>query len=170
VTTERWLPVVGYEGLYEVSDFGLIRSIPRFVRYGTRGHTVRGRILAQTSMQGGYFGVNLSRDGHAVVRSVGVLVLTAFVGPKPPGLECCHFNDRQSDNSLTNLRWDTRSANAQDNVRNGNHPNARKTHCPRNHAYTPENTIVRRGRRHCRACKRELDRRRGHPERNKAGV
>lgn len=51
--------------------------------------------------------------------SVGRLVLEAFVGPCPAGLQCCHANDDPWDNRLENLRWDTPKANAKDRARNG---------------------------------------------------
>jgi hypothetical protein len=50
--------------------------------------------------------------------SVHLLVLEAFVGPRPPGLEGCHANDIKADNRLVNLRWDTRKSNTRDKVRN----------------------------------------------------
>jgi hypothetical protein len=70
------------------------------------------------------------------------------------GLEACHLNDVATDNRLDNLRWDTRSANKRDTVRNGLHSQARKTHCKRGHEFTAENTYIRPdGARTCRRCK-----------------
>lgn len=57
-------------------------------------------------------------DGSRRTARVSHLVLEAFVGPCPSGLECCHENDVASDNRLTNLRWDTRKANIADAIRN----------------------------------------------------
>ncbi len=47
------------------------------------------------------------------------LVLEIFVGPCPPGMECCHYDDNRSNNVLSNLRWGTRTSNLQDRWRNG---------------------------------------------------
>ena len=47
------------------------------------------------------------------------LILIAFIGPCPPGMECCHENDDPLDNRISNLRWDTRASNRKDMVRNG---------------------------------------------------
>jgi hypothetical protein len=53
---------------------------------------------------------------------VARLVLLAFVGPCPDGMECCHTNGNRTDNRLTNLRWDTPKANAADKRAHGTHP------------------------------------------------
>lgn len=49
------------------------------------------------------------------------LVLLAFVGPCPNGMECCHWDDDPSNNVLSNLRWGTKEDNARDAIRNGKH-------------------------------------------------
>jgi hypothetical protein len=59
-------------------------------------------------------GQRASRHVH-----VHTLVLEAFVGPCPPGLECCHEDGVRTNNTLRNLRWDTRPANRQDSIRHG---------------------------------------------------
>lgn len=58
-------------------------------------------------------------EGVQVPRLVHRLVLEAFVGPCPDGMECCHNNGVRSDNRLENLRWDTRKANGQDRIKHG---------------------------------------------------
>ena len=68
------------------------------------------------------------------------LVLDAFVGPRPAGAVARHLNDIGIDNRLVNLAWGTASENMRDCATNGNHHNAKKTHCKRGHAFTPENT------------------------------
>lgn len=160
VSAERWLPVVGFEGRYEVSDLGNIRSADRtFVRY-SRGvrQVVRWKQRPRKQFQHptGYMQVNLRHPnrpkGYAKVHR---LVLEAFVGPCPDGMECCHANDVHGDNRLENLRWDTPSANARDKIRNGRDSQSNKTRCPQNHEYTPENTrILANGARRCRTCAR----------------
>lgn len=47
------------------------------------------------------------------------LVLEAFVGPCPPGMQCCHFDGNTSNNRLSNLRWDTPEANGADRIAHG---------------------------------------------------
>lgn len=153
--TEQWRPVVGWEGAYEVSDRGRVRSLERKT-WSRRGkgfwQTVPARIL-RPSMSRGYLRVVLQRDGRLANMSVHHLVLTAFVGPCPDGLEACHYDDDPRNNGLTNLRWDTRAANHADRTRNGGSPNALKSECPSGHPYTPENTYRNpNGSRKCRAC------------------
>lgn len=146
------MPVVGYEGIYEVSDLGGVRALPRTDAQGCKR---RLRVFSPSPMDAwGHLGVKLRREG--VVRSFYVhrLVLEAFVGPCPSGMEGCHWNDVADDNRLPNLRWATKSANRFDCVRNGADRNARKTHCWRGHPFGPENTRLYNGRRHCRECQR----------------
>jgi hypothetical protein len=155
--TENWRPVVGYEGRYEVSDQGRVKSLARLVIKSDGRHQPRTeRILKQARTRGGHMAVCLSNNGQRV-RLVHHLVLEAFVGPRPLGMECCHSNDTGHDNRLENLRWDTRHNNLLDQVRNGRHHSARKTHCKSGHKFSPENTRIRRcGARTCRQC--EIDR------------
>lgn len=163
MTEERWRPVPGFEGHYEVSDRGNVRSIDRLVRRGDHHQWCWGRNLATTAGEWGHLWVHFYRDHVQYHRGVHRLVLEAFVGPCPDGMECCHNNGDSADNRLENLRWDTSSANKLDNVRNGSHAQAKKTHCPHGHEYTPENTYLvvskrskhRGTRRQCRTCTRE---------------
>lgn len=150
--SEQWLPIAGYEGIYEVSDLGRIRSLDRL---DARGRRRTGRMRSARRQPSGHLTVSLCRDRSQRVFLVHHLVLLAFIGPRPAGMEGCHRNDIGDDNRLENLRWDTRSANALDCVRNGGHAMANKTHCPEGHPYTPANTYVYpAGNRACRECRR----------------
>jgi hypothetical protein len=87
--------------------------------------------------------------------------IRCLVGSCPPGMECCHWDDDKANNNVWNLRWASRSANIKDCVRNGSHDMARRAHCARGHAYSPENTRIRKsGGRRCVTCVREDCRRR----------
>ena len=157
--TENWKPVVGYEGLYEVSDQGRVRSLDREVlveyQHGPVVRKYKGRELKLITSTSGYLQVGLWRDGQVSVRYVHRLVLEAFESTCPPGHEACHYDDDPTNNNLDNLRWGTSRANSLDSVRNGTHNNARKTHCVQGHEYTAENTYVTPdGRRSCRTCQR----------------
>jgi len=136
---ERWLPVVGYEDGYEVSSAGNVRSVTRLDSRGTR-HV--GRVLSPGRVPSGHLTVGLYSDGVARSLRVHTLVLRAFVGTRPDGMEACHWNDEPSDNRIENLRWGTRSENLLDSVRNGKHHLSRRTHCRQGHEYTDQNTYV----------------------------
>ncbi len=86
---ERWLPVVGLEGTYEVSDLGNVRSLDRTIGHGNRTRSAFGCVLKPRIGTSGYPQVYL--DGKT--KSVHRLVLEAFVGRCPPGMECLHGND-----------------------------------------------------------------------------
>jgi hypothetical protein len=143
VITERWLPVVDYEDLYEVSDLGNVKS------------KRSGKLLTPVFWGSKRPRISLYRNGKEKRRQIAQLMLEAFRGPCPPGQEVLHANDVVGDDRLENLRWGTRSENLQDMVRNGRNHWANKTHCPRNHEYTPENTyVLPSGSRACRECAR----------------
>lgn len=135
--TERWLPVTGYEGLYEVSDLGRVRSLDRFVYDTYRGkprrRAFRGRILKHIDGPGGYPVVGLSKDGRERMRQVHRLVLDAFTGSRPLNLVSRHGPGGRADARLVNLRYGTPSENESDKVRDGTtdrgeqNPNARLT-------------------------------------------
>lgn len=142
-TTEEWRPVVGWEDLYEVSDQGRVHS-KRTGKFLKPGMNRRHRHVALCSGDGG--------RSYRVHR----LVMEAFVGPLPRGMEIRHLDDDPDNNSLDNLVYGTRSENMNDRVSNGIHHNAIKTHCKHGHEFTPDNTgpnAYGKGRR-CLTCKR----------------
>lgn len=153
---ERWLPVPGWEGYYEVSDHGRLRSVERVVvRSDGRTRTVRSRILQPHSSTSGYKVATLTRHNRTTNTAVHRLVLEAFVGPCPEGMEGCHSNGVRDDNRLANLRWDSRKGNVADMLQHGTQNNQRKTHCPRGHVLAAPN-LLRTGlpARRCLACAR----------------
>jgi len=155
VTREQWLPIVGFEGYYEVSDWGRVRTVPRMMarRNGTT-YTVPKRIRSQKVDSTGRWRITLRLRTAGIERTFLVhrLVIEAFVEPQPSNMECCHYDGNPANNHLTNLRWDTRSENRLDSVRHGTHQWANKTHCPAGHPYDAANTRYDHGRRRCRAC------------------
>ena len=164
--SEEWRPVDGYGYKYEVSNQGRVRSVAREVRRPNRGtYRVAERILKPRRAHHGHQYVTLFGDTKKDRRHFGVhrLVLAAFVGPCPEGMEACHNDGDPSNNQVSNLRWDTRSANMLDKVRHGNHWNVNKTHCPQGHPYSAENTYSPPSRpteRMCRACRIAYDKKR----------
>lgn len=169
---DEWRPVLGYEGYYEVSRCGGVRSVDRTVRYGSSAlRTHRGRELRTfRSPPTNYLTVSLYRDGGQTNRRLHTLVLEAFVGPRPmPDMDACHNNGDKDDNRVENLRWDTKSANAQDSLAHGSNAEAKKTHCYRGHEFTADNTYINptSGGRQCRQCVRNA---RGHKPRKRARI
>lgn len=114
VVIESWMPIPGYEGYYEVSNQGAVRSIDRQV-INSLGCTInyQGKTLKQAT---GDFHpkVLLYKNGKRKNCSVHSLVLLSFVGECPVGHECCHGNGNARDNQLSNLRWGTRKDNDND--------------------------------------------------------
>lgn len=149
---ETWKPIPGYEGLYEVSDLGRVRSLDRVDR---RGRFWLGRTLKPQLGTSGYLAVALSRHSCLKTRAIHRLVLEAFIGPCPKGLIGLHLNDIKTDNRLENLRWGTYSENNYDSVRNGRHGGSRKTRCPQGHSLKHPNIVKpwrKDGSRACRSC------------------
>ncbi len=145
---EFWLPVIGHENYYEVSNYGRVK------RVAPGNHTRPGFILKPNKVRSGYLIYALYKNGVKTYHLAHTLVLAAFVHPRPEGMEGCHNDGDRENNRLDNLRWDTHSNNQLDMVKHGTHPESRKTHCPRGHEYTPENTYYEKGtHRVCRTCK-----------------
>lgn len=151
---EEWRPIPGYLG-YEASDAGRVRSLPRVTaRRDGKPYTVSGRVMRLRQRKDGYLEVNMY--GTTVIK-VHILVLAAFVGPRPDGFHGCHNDGDKTNNRATNLRWDTPSANSQDAVKHRQHPFSARTHCPRGHLLEQPNLTaasVRNGHRACLACAR----------------
>ena len=120
LTPEQWAPAFGFEGLYEVSTEGRVKSLERTVfRSDGRCLTVKECILKPHCRKSGYLHVVLRKDNTAHTRTVHRLVLEAFVGLRPHGMECCHCNGVPNDNRLANLRWDTPLENGRDRKAHG---------------------------------------------------
>lgn len=164
-TNEKWLPVAGFEGHYMISDYGRVWSVKRsIIRSDGRTSTVGGRVLKCGTGKSGHKYVTLAHpDSGCRSYLVHRMVLETFVGPCPPNMECCHYDDNPGNNRLPNLRWASRSENMLDRTRNGIDNNGTKnaTHCARGHEFDDANTITyRAGHRSCRACKNDAERRR----------
>lgn len=118
--SERWLPVVGWERLYEVSDLARVRSVDRFVHYKDgRTPLLRGKILTQFPNTRGYLCVILSRDASSAQYPVHRLVGETFLGPLPDGMETRHGPGGKLDNRPVNLSYGTPLENQRDRVRDG---------------------------------------------------
>lgn len=149
---EEWRDIPGYEGFYQASSMGQIRCV--LAGRGTRPfppyRVVRGYL------RNGYRRFKSIVDGK--VLNQHVLVALAFHGVPQPGEVVRHLNAVRDDNRPENLAWGTPIENSADTKRHGNHVQARKTECPRGHAYDDLNTYVTAtGSRMCRTCNRKRD-------------
>ena len=116
-----WATIPDYNQAYEINNMGVVRSIARVVPYGKNGRaTYRERILKQTKIRNGYFTVKLAYRGATKTEYVHVLVLLAFIGPRPETKvrgEIRHLDGDKSNNTLDNLVYGTIHENAADRVR-----------------------------------------------------
>ena len=118
---EVWEDIPGFNGRYQVSNMGRVKS---FCGISPGG----GRILKPWLFtKKKYWQVSL---GSKIRRSVHALVLEAFVGPCPEGMECRHLNGNGRDNRLSNLKWGTPKENYQDKVRHGTDRYLKGEECP----------------------------------------
>ena len=108
--TEEWRAVPGAIG-YEVSSTGLVRVWSR--------RRPDARRLKPTKTVKGYLRVAIKTEARTKLLFVHALVLTAFVGPRPPGLVTRHLNGVRDDNRLENLAWGTYAENAADTIAHG---------------------------------------------------
>jgi hypothetical protein len=155
--TPIWRNIPGYEGRYQVSRNGEVRSLAFYYSVGRSVRVNEGRILSPSITKQGYARVSLSGKFHSVHR----LVCFAFLGPPPPGHIALHGRRGVSDNSLNNLRWGTYSENMKDRRKDGTDRQVNKTHCVHGHEYTDANTgRTVKGRRYCKTCRSNRKRKR----------
>lgn len=108
IAIEQWKPVLGWEGIYEVSDMGRVRRVAP--RGNNQKREASGGLLKLGVIKDGYLNVILREGGREQNRKVHRLVLESFVGPSE--LLCNHKNGNKQDNWLENLEWVTRSQNS----------------------------------------------------------
>lgn len=119
--TEIWKDIVGYEGLYQVSNLGRVRTVGRT---DCRGHYYKGKVLSVEVMKKGYHRVSLCLCGKITKRMVHRLVAEVFI-PNANNLpEVNHKDGNKSNNSVSNLEW----SNCFDNIHHA-FDNGLREHC-----------------------------------------
>jgi uncharacterized protein YerC len=108
--SETWLPIPGYENLYEVSNCGRVRKVGRFKL---------DFLMSLSKNRGGYLKVPLTKDHRSRTHRVHSLVLAAFDREKPPGCVCRHLDGNRLNNHISNLRWGTQAENVADSILHG---------------------------------------------------
>lgn len=116
---EQWRSVAEYEGYYEVSDLGRVRSIPRTVVNRGRLMRRRGLVLKAGPHSKGYMCVNLSKKGKSSTKRVHALVAAAFCQRPAEAEEVNHINSDHLDNRAANLEWVTHQQNITHAIRRG---------------------------------------------------
>ena len=112
---EVWKDIQGYEGLYQVSNLGRVKSLGRFIDNLVRGHYWQEeRILKPRKTKRGYLIVTLSKNNKLKYFTVHRLVAITFISNTKNKPQIDHINADKTDNSVNNLRWVT----AKENVNN----------------------------------------------------
>ena len=129
-----WKPVLNWEGIYEVSSTGDLRSVDRWISYVNGSQRLQsGQSKKIHFDKDGYARASLCRPDEKVTAQMHVLVCEAFHGPRPSeDSEVCHANDIRTDNRAENLSWGTRQSNAaemrdRDRIKGEKHPRAKLT-------------------------------------------
>jgi hypothetical protein len=153
----RGLTPLGFPGYAVGSDGTVWTCKAKGGNDRTPGKRGPWRRLTMHRNRKGYLLVNLDRGGRNHTRTVHRLILTAFVGPRPDGMEACHYPDpNKANNRLDNLRWDTHGENAKDRYRD--RPVATEKRCRRCGQVKPHSEFYRDSRStdghvtRCRVC------------------
>ena len=109
---EEWRDIKGYEGYYQVSNLGRVKSLERVIAHPITGKTkLKGAVLRLSSHSGGYKSIGLSLNGNVGRYYVHRLVAQAFLSSKENKTEVNHINGIKVDNRAINLEWCTRIEN-----------------------------------------------------------
>lgn len=125
---EIWKSIKNYEGLYDASNYGRIRSLDHWRDNGTGRYIQKGRIMNSVKTKKGYLRVQLCKNGKQKHFLVHRLVYEAFNGAIPDGYEVNHINEDKTDCSLDNMNllthgqnmnWGTRNKRVSEKLTNG---------------------------------------------------
>lgn len=117
--TEEWRDIVGFEGYFQISNMGNIRSLDRYIEYKNGKKILRkGKNIRPVKCSNGYYEAQMSRDGKRTVMLLHRAVAQAFI-PNPNNLpEVNHKDENIANNCVDNLEWCTSKYNANYGTRN----------------------------------------------------
>jgi len=120
---EQWRPIKDYEGLYEVSNLGRVKSLPKYHNCGKKSYMQSEKILKLNKRRDGYLQVMLYKDKKEKTLRIHRLVAQAFI-PNPENKPFInHIDCDPSNNCVTNLEWVTQKENIQYASKLGRIPN-----------------------------------------------
>lgn len=108
---EVWKDIAEYEGLYQVSNMGRIRTLERVVQFGSQQRIIKPNIRKQKVKNGGYMFIQLAKNGKQKCFHVHRLVAYAFCDGYAAKLQVNHIDGNRRNNVCTNLEWCSRSEN-----------------------------------------------------------
>ena len=108
----NWLPIKGFEGYYEISDEGILRSLDRtIITSNGNSRRLKGQEIKPNPNNKGYLQGRMRRDGEQTTQTIHKMVYETFIGEIPEGLEIDHIDNDKTNNKLSNLRLLTHSQN-----------------------------------------------------------
>lgn len=116
---EIWYDIKNYEGLYAISNFNRIKSLPKKTNNSSAEYVSVEKIMKPTKTKFGYLVVNLRKDNVGKSISVHRIVATAFIDNPDNLLAVNHINGVKTDNRVENLEWCTLSENTKHAFRTG---------------------------------------------------
>lgn len=125
---EIWMPINGYEGIYEISNYGNIRSLDRRKRHSNIGFTsiCKGQTLKPKTHANGYYEVSLCKNGKSKFKLIHRLVAQSFIENPENKPQVNHKNGNKKDNHINNLEWVTQKGNAEHAVKIGLYGNGER--------------------------------------------
>lgn len=117
---EVWKDIKDYEGLYQVSNLGRVKSIPK-IKKANKGEFTTKEIILRPGVHQGYERVVLTKNGIRSTKKMHRLVITAFLGEEKD-LSVNHIDSNRSNNNIENLEWVTHLENIRHARRNNRYP------------------------------------------------
>lgn len=116
IELEEWRDIVNYEGIYQISSLGNLRSLDRL---DAAGHKLKGKEMSLVVKTTGYVGVTLCKNGKKTNKRVHRLVAEAFIENKENKTQVNHLDGNKTNNNVSNLVWSTPSENTIHAYKNG---------------------------------------------------